>query len=190
MDSFPRSEGFYDCSADMGSLALCKEQTSFLSYNFFASLYFNDDQELDTVSLTTDFTPDTYASIIGAISRDFSLAFMAGQASELDIVSQMKEGSIQTPQDMEQKVSQFEGTNLANGYLDLIYFENSYARQWEDYSNFQNMLMETPEGVRMSELVIYYDEVYGPSMEVSFALPGKTFERLKDQAQNAPIEDF
>lgn len=190
IDSFPRSQGYYDCSADMGALALCKENVEFLSLNFFSVLYFNDDQTLGNVSLIADFTPDVYASVVGALSRDFSMVYMEGERDRFDFVKKLNSGEFDGSQQVTEMITRFESTQLTNGYLDIVYFEAGFAKQWSSFSDYQGMLLGIPEDVRAAEVIVYYNDVWGPTIEVSFNLPGKSLQRAKQQVQSAPVEDF
>ncbi|SDN60555.1 hypothetical protein [Vreelandella arcis] len=191
IDEFPRSLGYYDCTADLGVLALCNDNVTFLQHSFQGQLSFADDNTLVSTSIVTDYSNDLYATLIGALIRDFGLIFAEGPDDSLDLVYEIHQGSFTDEASLKRALNSFEGEQLRAGYLVMTLVEQSALDQlFADSRSADDILLKLQPGTRAIDVFAYEDDYWGPTLEASFHLPGRQLRRMEDKVRQAPVEDF
>ncbi|RUR52010.1 hypothetical protein [Vreelandella populi] len=71
IDEFPRSQGYYDCKADVGVLTLCHDDVLFLQSSFTGVFTFSNEGKLASITVATYFSDDLYIKLMGALTRNF-----------------------------------------------------------------------------------------------------------------------
>lgn len=190
IDEFPRSQGYYDCTSDLGEYALCHDDITFLQRSFQGQLMFNDDDTLMYTSVVADYSDDLYATLIGALVRSFGLVFAEGNTGTFDMVAHARNGTYQDEASLLSDIAAFEREQLRSGYFGASLVEQEYLDSMRDYSDAEEFLVGMPSDARAVDVYVYEDEYWGPTLSASFFLPGQHLNRLKDKAGQAPIEDF
>lgn len=190
IDEFPRSQGYYDCTSDLGEYALCHDDITFLQRSFQGQLMFNDDDTLMYTSVVADYSDDMYATLIGALVRSFGLVFAEGSTGTFDLVAHARNGTYQDEASVLADIAAFEREQLRTGYFGMSLVEQEHLDSMLGYSNAEEFLLSLPADVRAVDVYVYEDEYWGPTLSASFFLPGQQFGRFKDKAGQAPIEDF
>tara|TARA_R110000850_G_scaffold276394_1_gene418361 strand:+ start:1210 stop:1899 length:690 start_codon:yes stop_codon:yes gene_type:complete len=191
IDQFPRSQGYYDCTADLGVLALCNDNVTFLQHSFQGQLSFADDNTLVSTSIVTDYSDDLYATMIGALIRDFGMIYAEGLNDNLDLVYELHQGAFADEASFELALNSFEAEQLRNGYLVITLVEQDALEQlFANSSNADDMILKLQPGIRAIDMFVYEDDYWGPTLEAAFHLPGRMLSRMKDKVRQAPDEDF
>lgn len=190
VDEFPRSQGYYDCSGDLGVFALCHDGVTFLEYPFQGQLFFGDDNRLTHATVVADYSDDLYVTIVGALTRSFAIVSAEGPYETLDIIEQAKAGTFSSEKGMQAALVAFEAEQHRQGYFGMTLMEQEGVQEAkQDIQNAQELMMNAPEGVRVTEIAVYEDD-WGPLVETSFYLPERQLGRAMEKAQDAPVEDF
>lgn len=191
IDEFPRSQGYYDCSGDLGVLALCHDGVEFLQREFQGQLMFADDNTLVSTTIVADYSDDLYATMIGALAHDFGMIFAEGPTDSLDLVYELHQGTYADEASLELALNSFEAEQLRNGYFGMTLVEKrAQERLFADSRNADEMLMNLKPSVRTIDVFAYEDDYWGPTLEAAFHLPGRQLSRVRDKVQQAPVEDF
>lgn len=189
IDEFPRSQGYYDCSGDLGVLALCHDNIAFLQYQFHGQLLFADDNTLIRTNILADYSDDLYATVVGALVRSFALAFAEGPNDTFDMVEHVQQGTFDDEHSLSIALTEFESDQLRQGYFGMVMIEQDGLASMQGATSVQDLLLDLPEDVRAADVYVYEDE-WGPLVEAAFYLPGRQRDRVFDKATQAPIEDF
>lgn len=191
IDQFPRSQGYYDCTADLGVLALCNDNVTFLQHSFQGQLSFADDNTLVSTSIVTDYSDDLYATMIGALIRDFGMIYAEGPNDSLDLVYELHQGTFADEASFELALNSFEAEQLRNGYLVITLVEqDALEKLFANSSNADDMILKLQPGTRAIDMFVYEDDYWGATLEASFHLPGRMLSRLQEKVRQAPVEDF
>jgi hypothetical protein len=191
IDEFPRSQGYYDCSGDFGALALCHDGVQFLQRVFQGQLMFAEDNTLVSTTIVADYSDDLYATLIGALARDFGMIFAEGPNDSLDLVYELQQGTFADEASLALALNSFEAEQLRSGYFGMTLVEQSAQEQlFADSRNADEMLMNLEPSVRAIDVIAYEDDYWGPTLQAAFHLPGRQLSRLRDKLQQAPAEDF
>lgn len=182
---YSEAEGFYDCSAEVGSPARCIEEVDFLGHSFGAILLFNN-QQLQSVALAADFSQDIYVKSVGALSKTFTMALMRGSNDQLDIIelARIRGGK----ENFMAQLNNYETLNLQQGQLTYLYLEQPAAALMTR-NNAVDATLNAPADVRSAELSVT-DNDGEPLLLITFSLPRLALQSLKQALQRAPAEDF
>lgn len=183
--AYSETEGFYDCSAEVGYAARCIEEVDFLGHSFGAILSFNN-QQLESVVLATDFSQDIYVKSVGALSKTFSMALMRGSNDQLDIIELARARG--GKEAFMARLNNYETLNLQQGQLTYFYLEQP-ATALMTRRNAVDATVNAPADVRSAELSVT-DNDGEPLLLINFSLPRLTLQNLKQALQKAPAEDF
>lgn len=191
IDDFPRSHGYYDCSGDLGTLALCYDSVTFVGYQFQGQLFFSDENTLVSVSIVSDYSDDLYGTLVGTLVRNFGMIFSEGPSDTLDLVEKVRQGAYRDEEAFELAMSRFESEQMRQGYFGMTLVEvDAIERLLPESSNAQALLLRLDPGSRAIEVVAYEDDLWGASLGASFYLPAQQIGRMEDQIRQAPVEDF
>lgn len=190
IDEFPRGQGYYDCTADVGVLALCHDDITFLQRSFQGQLVFSDDNTLLYTSIVADYSDDLYATLLGGLVRSFGLVFAEGSNGTFDMVAHAQNGTYQDEASLMADLSAFEVEQLRMGYFGMSLVDQDYLDRISRHSTAGEFLGALPGEVRAVDVYVYDDEYWGLSVSASFYLPGQQLSRFQDKANQAPIEDF
>lgn len=141
IDEFPRSQGYYDCTSDLGEYALCHDDITFLQRSFQGQLMFNDDDTLMYTSVVADYSDDLYATLIGALVRSFGLVFAEGNTDTFDMVAHARNGTYQDEASLLSDIAAFEREQLRSGYFGASLVEQEYLDSMRDYSDAEEFLV-------------------------------------------------
>lgn len=189
IDEFSRSQGYYDCTGDLGVLALCHDNVVFLQYQFHGQLLFADDNTLVRTNILADYSDDMYATVVGALARNFALAFAEGPNDTFDMVEHVQQGTFSDERSLSLALNEFEADQLRQGYFGMVMIEQDGLTDMQGASSVQDLLLDMPGDVRAADVYVYEDE-WGPLVEAAFYLPGRQRDRVMNKATQAPIEDF
>lgn len=190
IDQFPRSQGYYDCSDDLGAWALCHDGVAFLERQFQGQLFFADDGTLVSAALLADYSDDLYASVVGALVRNFALVYAEGPAGTFDMVQHIHEGTFSDERSLQLALSEFETEQLRHGYIGMTMVDQAGLGRIRESASVEELLLDLSPGVRASDVYVYEDDYWGPTLETTFYLPARQLNRFQEKAEQAPVEDF
>ena len=189
IDSIPSDQGYYDCSEDFDGLVLCKDDVIFLEYSFQEQLIFNDAKMLSQVAVVTEFTFDRFATVLGALVRSFKTVYAEGSNETFDIIKNLHQGTYADPQNLMVAIDTFAKEQLYQGYLNLFMISDSEVASSKNATSLQDLLRDFPNDGRVVDVYVYEND-WGSWLDATFYFPGKIRERMMDQAEEAPTEDF
>tara|TARA_R110000764_G_scaffold88571_1_gene169700 strand:- start:3828 stop:4487 length:660 start_codon:yes stop_codon:yes gene_type:complete len=175
---------FYDCSAEVGTPALCNDGVNFLSSEFTEVLVFQDN-ELQSVSLVSEFSEPLYQKVFAALYGKFSLSLLQSSTDQLDLIKLKLESKNES--EFMAQLTEFESIALNQGDLTYVFFDTE-RRSSGQVANITELIHKLPEKAREIDLLIAEDE-YDAWLTMKFTLPVlqvKNIEKLLRQ----PMEDF
>jgi hypothetical protein len=184
LSMFSESDGYYDCSENIGGTARCLDDVEFLGHMFTAALSF-DASRLVSVSLITDFEANLYLRVAGALGKTFGLCALQGATERLDLIELARSAKDQAA--FQGRVATFESLNLSNGNLTYIFVERPIA-ELRGKKNAVDAILSAPPGTRAAELIVVEDESNAVLL-VTFTLPKLALHKTK-KAMDAPVEEF
>lgn len=185
MTVFTEAQGYYDCSADFGSKALCIDDVDFLGSTFGAVMIPNDGH-LFSVMLASEFDQGLYAKAIGTLAKGFTMVAMRGTSDQFDMVEAIRSsGNVQT---FQTKMNDYETLNLNQGQLTYVFLEQP-AEKVRLHKSAHAATVAAPTSARTAELYVVQDAEES-ALLIKFMLPGLYQQQMLDSAKQAPAEDF
>lgn len=179
-DSYVNQQGYYDCSADVGSDALCKDDVRFMDHSFTAALVFSAGK-LHHISLMTEQDQAIFAKLFGTLSQTFTLVALNDGKSQLDILH-----TLQNDRSAKQTITSFEGGGINGGSFTYIMLEKVAAMDKAD--SLISALALQPDTVRSADLMVV-GQGADSVIVLKFALPKREAQLVRDAAQK-PAESF
>ena len=185
MTVFTEAQGYYDCSADFGSKALCIDDVEFLGSTFGAVLI-PIDGRLASVMLASEFDQVLYAKAIGALVKGLTMIGMRGASDQLDMLAAIRSSA--NGQAFQTTVNDYETLNLNQGQLTYIFLEQP-AEKVRQFKSAHAATIAAPTSARSAELIVV-DTDGESALLIKFMLPGLYQQQMIDSAKQAPVEDF
>jgi hypothetical protein len=183
--SFNKAQGFYDCSADFGGKAVCKDGIEFLEHNFTAVLI-PADERLAAVMLASEFDQDTYIKTVGALAKSFTMVSMRGASDQFDILESLH--ASQNAQLFQKRINDYETLNLNQGQLTYTFIEQP-AQDIRKFKSAHAAISNAPNTARSAELIVF-DDAEQSALLIKFQLPKLFLENMRNSVKNTPKEDF
>lgn len=174
---------FEDCSREIGSAALCKENVKFLEHEFIQVLIFIDER-LRLVQLVTEFDLSLHQKIFKVLANQFSLVAMQSGDKRLDILNVV---STEKRDVGVSKIGAFEQGGLETGKLSYIFSELP-RKDAKKYKNYGEYVRSIPENTREITLEIEQEGKESAYLRVYFALPKRALGEMRKSSPK--VEKF
>lgn len=180
---YTEAAGYYDCSADIGATARCRDDVDFLDQKFTAALLFSGDK-LMLVSLFAPYDRDLFGRAIGALAKTFTLVSLADGKSMLDLVESARKAK--NKDEYTAKLTNYENVALAANNLTYSFVEG--VAPDSGAANIHSLMQSAPANVRGADLIVT-GEGDESSIIIKFSFPKLDENKLVQQA-NKPVESF
>lgn len=180
---YTKAAGYYDCSEDVGAVARCIDDVSFLDEKFTLALIF-EGEKLSRVVLMGDFEQTLYVKALGGLNKTFTLVSMTDDKSILDLVEIAKK--VKTEAEFTARISNYEQLALSSGNLTYTFLEGVSG---QNQPNAVTLVMKSPENTRAAELVVFDDEDDESGLWIRFSFPQLEGKKVTE-ALNKPVEAF
>lgn len=178
IDQFSPSQGYYDCSADLGHTARCIDKVSFLGHEFELQILAFTNGRLSTVELITEFKQEIYVTLLKALAENFSLVALQGVDGRLDLIeTARRDGGAR----LAARVAEFESIALEKGQLTYFFFEQP-GPKLAAFRNAVEAIMGSPATAREADVVLKEKDKQA-HIGVTFSLP----LRARQDMRNAPV---
>lgn len=181
--SYTTAQGYYDCSDDIGAKALCLDDVKFIDNNFTAILVFSADK-LISVSLVAGFDQTLYGKAIGALAQSFTLATLADNKSQLDVLELASKSASKS--DYATTLANYESVGINSGSLTYTFIEK--GAELAGRKSFVSALAAAPNNIRAAELMLL-SEGSENSLMIRFSLPKLEANKLLSEVKK-PVEKF
>ncbi|WP_047303055.1 hypothetical protein [Pseudomonas fluorescens] len=183
VSAYPKSKGYYDCSEEIGGKALCLDDVDFLGHKFDAVLVFSN-SKLITVSLNSAYDQSLYATVVGSLSKTFTLAGLANGQTELDLVQLASKAS--SPEEFNFKLTNYESAAFNSGNLVYTFIEGVDLNK--RFASIASLLDASADNIRIAEVELA-GEGADSSLIISFSFPNLDAKKVTAAAQK-PVESF
>lgn len=181
--SYTATQGYYDCSEDIGAKALCLDGVKFIDQDFTAVLVFSA-EKLISVSLVAGFDQALYAKAIGALTQSFTLVTLADSNSQLDLLDLANKSASRA--DYTTALANYESVGLNSGNLTYTFVEKNVTVK--GYKSFVTALATAPDNARTAELMVA-SEGADNNVMIRFSLPKLEAKKIMSEV-NKPVEKF
>ncbi|MEG0966232.1 MAG: hypothetical protein RSG92_12705 [Pseudomonas sp.] len=183
MSFYSETKGYYDCSEDVGAIAVCKDDVDFIGHKFTMALVFSGDK-LTTVSLVSDYEQALYDAAMAALNKSFTLSMMSDGKSQLDLVELARQ-----TRSRDEFLTQFTRyAELGTTAGDFTYTFLEGADTATKYASVTMMLLGSPDNTRSAELVLT-GEGADSTLVIRFSFPKLELNKAHAAAQK-PVESF
>lgn len=180
---FKESQGYYDCSEDVGGVARCIDDVDFIGHKFTAALIFSG-SKLIMLSLISDYDSDLLATSVGTLAKTFKLSILSDDKSQFDVIQAT--ANAKSRDDLSSKLSSYEGGAMNSGTLTYTFYEG--VDKNKKYPTVTSQVADLPDNVRSAEIIITGE---GPeaALLIRFGFPKLEGKKVAEAAKK-PIESF
>lgn len=179
---YKEADGYYDCSEEVGGVARCMDEVSFLDHEFTLALIFSS-SKLITVELIGDIDSDAFAVAFGTLSRTFKLTTVSDGFSPLDLV---KLSATETQDELDETVANYTSAAAQIGTLTYTFYEG--VDQKKRFLSAQRQLQTLPDNVRAADLEISGNDEEA-ALIIRFFFPKLEANKISEAARR-PAESF
>lgn len=181
--SYKTSNGYYDCSEDVGGVARCIDGIDFIGHKFTAALIFSG-SKLIMLSLISPYDSDLLATSVGTLAKTFKLSVLSDTKSQLDVIQAT--ATARNRDELATQLTNYEGGAISSGTLTYTFYEG--VDKDKRYTSVSNQLAALPDNVRAAEIVITGE---GPDavLIIRFGFPKLETNKVLE-ASKKPIESF
>lgn len=183
--NFTADKGYYDCSQDAGTPALCVDDITFLQEPFGLALKLSDGK-VTSVLAVADFSETVYSKLFGALSENFTFVGMEDQRGFFDLIEHAQVAASEAA--FTDQISNFESVALNEGQL-TYYFVELSLDQARAYRSATELLRSLPSNVRQVQFMVTEDQDGAYAM-ANFSFPTKDAERMQSHMDKAKKEKF
>jgi len=180
ISAFGTQQGYYDCSAEVGSVARCVDRVKFLGHEFDTQILMFIGNRLRSVQLATAFKPEPYTTLIKALMQDFTLVMLQSGDGRLDLI-EAGAGRPGGDGKLGARVAEFESIGLNKGELTYVFVEQP-AGALKAFPNGVEAIMKSPPTTREADVAVR-EKDNEAWLSVMFSLPRRAMEDLR----NTPV---
>lgn len=179
---YKEADGYYDCSEEVGGVARCIDDVSFLGNEFSLTLVFSR-AKLIMVELISDYDSDAFTTAFGTLSKTFKVSTMSDGKSQLDIV---KLAATATQDELETASANYTSGVAEDGTLTYTFYEGVDPNK--RFRSTPRQLETLPDNVRAADLAISW-EGEDPALIIRFFFPKLETNKIIEAAKR-PAESF
>ncbi|QJI21489.1 MULTISPECIES: hypothetical protein [unclassified Pseudomonas] len=179
---YKEADGYYDCSEDVGGVALCIDDVSFIDHKFTAALVFSG-SKLIMVSLISAFDPDLFATSVGTLAQTFKLTTLSDGRTQFDVI---QAAATSTRDELATKLANFEGGAMSGGTVSYTFYEG--VDKAKRYTSMASQVTALPDNTRAAEVLIA-GEGADAGLVIRFGFPKLEANKISAAAKK-PAEAF
>lgn len=182
---FTAAQGYYDCSEDAGTPALCIDDVTFLQEPFDLVLRLSDGVVTSVVAVA-GFSEAVYGKLVGALLENFTLVALEDKRGVFDVLERAHAAT--SDRELTSELTKFESFALNEGQL-TYYFVELPGDALKPHRSATELIRSMPSDARQADLIVTEDQDGAYAM-VNFSFPAKDIERLQSNMEKAKKEKF